>query len=66
MKKIFKNNDWRAALPILYYGLRFYLLKEIIELISSSNKSTLYQIIISILIVCLEFQWFISQTNKKE
>jgi hypothetical protein len=61
MKKIFKNNDWRDALPILYYGLRFYLLKEIIELINSSNKSTIYKVIISILVVCVAIQWGISK-----
>lgn len=66
MKKFFKDNDWREILPIIYYLLRFYVLYEIVELLYSSDKSVLFQVIFSILIVCLEFQWFISQTNKKE
>lgn len=66
MKKFFKNNDWREALPILYYLLRLYLLYEVINLIHQSDKSIFFQVIISILIVCLEFQWFVSQANKKE
>lgn len=66
MKKFFKDGNWREALPILYYLLRFYLLYEIIELIWNSDKSILFQVITSVLIVCIEFQWFISQTNKKE
>lgn len=66
MKKFFKNNDWREALPILYYVLRFYVLYEIIRLIESSNRSGFFKVIMSILIICIEFQWFISQTNKEE
>jgi hypothetical protein len=66
MKKFFKDNDWREALPILYYLLRFYIFYEIIKLVESSDRSIFFKVIISILIVCLEFQWFISQTNKNE
>jgi hypothetical protein len=66
MKKFFKNNNWREALPIFYNVLRVSVLYEIIKLVESSEKSVLFKIIISILIICLEFQWFISQTNKNE
>ena len=66
MKKFFKNNDWREALPILYYMLRFYVLYEIIRLVESSNRSNIFKIIMSILIVCFYLQWALSETNKKE
>ena len=59
----FKNKDWIDALPMLYYLLRFYLLYEIIRLIESSHKSIVFKIVISILIVCIEFQWFVSKSN---
>ena len=66
MRKFFRDNNWREALPILHYLLRFYILYEIIKLVESSDRSIAFQIILSILIVCIEFQWFISQINKKD
>ena len=61
MKNFFKN--WKDASPFLYYGLRFYVLYEIARLVTSSNRGMAFKIIITILIACLEFQWFISKVN---
>lgn len=66
MKKFFKDNDWREALPLLYYGLHLYVAYEVIELINSSNKSLFFQIVMSILVGCFELQWMFSQSNKEE
>lgn len=66
MKKFFNNNDWREALPILYYLLHLYVAYEVIELIYSSNKSLFFQIVMSILVGCLELQWMFSKSNKNE
>jgi hypothetical protein len=66
MKKFFKNNDWREAMPILYYVLHLYVAYKVIELINSSNKSLFFQIVMNILVGCLELQWLFSQANKKE
>ena len=66
MKRFFRDGKWREALPVLYFLLRFYILYEIIKLVESSDRSIAFKIIISVLIVCLEFKWFISQTNKKD
>ena len=66
MKKFFKNNNWREALPIVNYLLCYYLLYEFVNLINSSDKSTIYKVIMSILVFCFAVQWSISQANKKE
>jgi hypothetical protein len=66
MKKFFKDNDWREALPILYYGLHLYVAYEVIKLINSSNESLFFQIVMNILVGCLELQWMIAHANKKE
>ena len=65
-KKFFKDNDWREALPILNYVIHLYVAYEVIELINSSNKSLLFQIVMNILVGCLLLQWFFSQLNKKD
>lgn len=58
--------NWREALPILYYVLHVYVAYNVIELINASNKSIFFQIVMSILVACLELQWCFSQANKKD
>lgn len=66
MKKFFKDGNWKEALPLVNYLLCGYLLYEVVNLIYSSDKSIIYQVIMSILVFCFAVEWAFSQANKKE